>query len=53
VLNFKSVLFKLEVILATNENTVVVVDETGGQDQLLQKKLTAPIVMMSIAPNGR
>lgn len=44
---------QLEVILATNENTVVVVDDKGGQDQLLQKKLTAPIVMMAIAPNGR
>jgi hypothetical protein len=41
------------VLLGTNENTILVVDESGCEDQLLQEKISAPVVKMSIAPNGR
>lgn len=44
---------ELEVLLATNENTVLVLDDSGCVDQLLQERISAPITAMSIAPNGR
>lgn len=43
----------VEVILGTQENTVLVVDVNGPEDQLLQERIQAPITKMAVAPNGR
>ena len=43
----------IEVFLATNDNTVLVVDRKGCEDQQLQERLPSPIMLMSVAPNGR
>jgi len=43
----------LEVLLATEDNSVIVVDENEVEDQLLQDRVFAPITMMVVAPNGR
>mmetsp|Transcript_5269 Transcript_5269/g.16131 ORF Transcript_5269/g.16131 Transcript_5269/m.16131 type:complete len:723 (+) Transcript_5269:707-2875(+) len=43
----------LEVILSTNDNSVILVDSNGPEDQLLHKRFQTPIVDMSVAPNGR
>lgn len=44
---------KLEVILATANSSLVVVDRNGCEDQLLQERLAAPVLDMVAAPNGR
>lgn len=43
----------LEVILATEDKTIIVIDEYGPEDQLLQKSLSSPITKISVAPNGK
>lgn len=43
----------LEVILGTVDNSAVVVDENDTEDQLLQDRIAAPIVKMTVQPNGR
>eukprot|EP00632_Arachnochrysis_sp_CCMP2950_P003156 CAMPEP_0185720820 /NCGR_PEP_ID=MMETSP1164-20130828/50307_1 /TAXON_ID=1104430 /ORGANISM="Chrysoreinhardia sp, Strain CCMP2950" /LENGTH=852 /DNA_ID=CAMNT_0028388481 /DNA_START=177 /DNA_END=2735 /DNA_ORIENTATION=+ len=43
----------LEVIVSTHDNSIVVVDVHGPEDQLLQDRFQAPIVAMAAAPNGR
>ena len=43
----------LEVILGTVDNSAVVVDENDAEDQLLQDRIAAPIVKMTVQPNGR
>lgn len=43
----------LEVLLATEDNSIIIVDESVVEDQLLQDRIFAPITKMSVAPNGR
>lgn len=43
----------VEVIIGTSDNTVLVVDTNGPEDQLLQARIQAPVVSMAVAPNGR
>lgn len=43
----------LEVLLATEDNSIIVVDENEVEDQLLQDRIFAPVTMMVVAPNGR
>jgi hypothetical protein len=47
----------LEVILGTSNSTAVVVhehgDETITEDQVLQTSISAPIIKLSVSPNGR
>ncbi len=47
----------LEVLLGTSDQSVLVVHEAGNEtlveDQLLQKKLGAPITKFALAPDGR
>ena len=43
----------VEVILGTQENTVLVVDVNGSEDQLLHERIQAPVTKMAVAPNGR
>jgi hypothetical protein len=43
----------VEVIIGTSDNSVLVVDTNGPEDQLLQGRIQAPVIAMAIAPNGR
>jgi len=43
----------VEVIIGTSDNSVLVVDINGPEDQLLRGRIQAPVVSMAIAPNGR
>lgn len=43
----------LEVVLGTKDNSIVVVDKHGCEDQLLQERLATPVLDMAIAPNGK
>jgi len=43
----------LEVMLANQVNSIIVVDENEIEDQLLHDRIGAPITKMSVAPNGR
>lgn len=43
----------LQVMLGTNDNSIIVVDENGPEDQLLQDRVEAAVTKMSVAPNGR
>lgn len=40
-------------MLGTSDNSVIVTDENEVEDQLLQDRISAPIVRMAVAPNGR
>lgn len=44
---------QLEVLIATSDNSVLIVDTTNSEDQLLQERISSPIVKMAVAPNGR
>ena len=43
----------LEVLVGTSERSILVVDESGAEDQLMQDRLEAPVTKMAVAPNGR
>lgn len=43
----------LEVMLGTQDNSVLVVDENDVEDQLLQDRIGSPITKIAVAPNGR
>jgi hypothetical protein len=43
----------LQVMLGTNDNSITMVDENGPEDQLLQDRVGAAVMKMSVAPNGR
>ena len=43
----------LEVLLATSDASIIVVDHRGAEDQLMSDRLTVPILKISVAPNGR
>ena len=40
-------------ILGTSDCSIVVVDESGPEDQLLTDRLPSPITKMALAPSGR
>lgn len=40
-------------MLGTNDNSIIVVDENGPEDQLLQDRIGAAVTKMTVAPNGR
>ena len=42
-----------KVLLGTEDNSIIVVDENGPEDQHLQDRLGAPVTKMAVAPNGR
>ena len=39
--------------MATEDNSILVVDEGEVEDQLLQGRISSPITKMVVAPNGR
>jgi vacuolar protein sorting-associated protein 16 len=43
----------LEVLLGTQDNSILVVDENEVEDQLMQDRIGAPIIKIAVAPNGR
>jgi vacuolar protein sorting-associated protein 16 len=43
----------LQVLLGTEDNSVIVVDENRLEDQHLQDRIGAPVTKMAVAPNGR
>lgn len=43
----------LEVLLATVDGSIIVVDENDAQDQLISNRIGSPITKMAVAPNGR
>src|SRR3546814_930895 len=43
----------LEVLIATSDNSVLIVDDKNSEDQMLQERISSPIVKMSVAPQGR
>jgi hypothetical protein len=44
---------KVEVLLGTPDNSVLIATDSHAEDQEVQGKLAAPITMMAVAPNGR
>lgn len=43
----------LEVVIGTKDCSILIVDEKEVEDQQLQKEILAPVMKMSMAPNGR
>ena len=43
----------VEVLLSTHDQSIVVASRTESRDQNLQEKLSAPVLQMAVAPNGR
>lgn len=43
----------LEILLATQDNSIIVVDDNYIEDQHLSERISSPIVKMAVAPNGR
>jgi hypothetical protein len=43
----------LEILLGTVDGSIIVVDETLAQDQLLQELLGSTVTKIAVAPNGR
>lgn len=43
----------VEVLIGTADNSILVVDANGPDDQRLQGCIQAPIISMALAPNGR
>ena len=43
----------VEVLVATSDRSVVVVDESGPEDQLCSDMIPSPIILMTLAPNGK
>lgn len=53
-----NILSSFQVLVATSDNSLLVISEDGNngssiEDQLLQQKISAPITKMSVAPNGK
>lgn len=42
-----------QVLLGTEDSSIIVVDENGPEDQHLQDRIGAPVTKMAVAPNGR
>ncbi len=43
----------LEVIIGTNDKTILIVDESKVEDQVLEGEIPAPVTKMSLDPSGR
>ena len=43
----------LEVIVGTNDNTILIVNESKVEDQVLEGEIPVPVTKMSLDPSGR